>query len=88
MTVGTIPASIGNFCNIKLLDVSFNGLTRSLLEFLKEIQNYNSKGVLPELRELYLYKNQVMGLYKNQVMGMQIARMVESARKNYYSRSL
>ena len=80
MTVGTIPASIGNFCNLKLLDVSFNGLTGSLLEFLKEIQNYNSEGVLPELRELYLYKNQVMG--------MQIARMVESTGKNYYSRSL
>ena len=61
MTVGTIPAAIGNFCNLKHLDVSFNGLTGSLPEFLKEIKNCSSEGVLPELRELPLSWNKLTG---------------------------
>ena len=60
MTVGTIPASNRNFCNLKHLDVSSNGLTGSLAEFIKEIKNCNSEGVLPELRELHLSWNQLM----------------------------
>ena len=60
MTVCTIPASIGNFCNLKHLDVSSNDLTGSLAEFLKEIKNCSSEGVLPELRELHLSWNQLM----------------------------
>ena len=60
MTVGTIPASIGNFCNFKYLDVRSNGLMGSLAEFLKEIKNCSS-GVLPELRELHLSCNKLTG---------------------------
>ena len=59
MTVGTIPASIGNFCNLKHLDVSRNGLTGSLPEFLKGIKNCSSEGVFPELRELHLSRNKL-----------------------------
>ena len=59
MTVGTIPASV-NFGNFKHLDVSSNGLTGNLPEFLKDIKNCSSECVLPELRELHLSWNQLM----------------------------
>ena len=61
MTVGTIPASIGKFYNFKHLDVSRNGLTGSLPEFLKGIKNCSSEGVFPELRELHLSQNKLTG---------------------------
>ena len=41
--------------------MSSNGLTGTLPEFLKEIKNCGSEGVLPELRELHLSWNKLTG---------------------------
>ena len=61
MIAGSIPTSIGNFCNLKHLDLGANTLTGSFYEFVEEIKNCSSEGPLPELRYLDLSKNQLVG---------------------------
>lgn len=61
MIAGTIPSSIGSFCNLKYLNMSYNALTGSLPEFLKETKNCSSDGLLPELLYLDLSYNQLKG---------------------------
>ncbi|KAL6312468.1 hypothetical protein AAG906_021684 [Vitis piasezkii] len=61
LTGSTIPSSIGSFCNLKYLNMSYNALTGSLPEFLKETKNCSSDGLLPELLYLDLSYNQLKG---------------------------
>ena len=61
MIAGTIPTSIGNFCNLKHLDLGANTLIGSFSEFLEEIKNCSFEGPLPELGYLDLSLNQLVG---------------------------
>ncbi|KAJ9693327.1 hypothetical protein PVL29_012192 [Vitis rotundifolia] len=58
---GSIPSSIGNFCNLKYLGLSFTLLNGSLPEVIKGLETCSSKSPLPNLTELSLYHNQLMG---------------------------
>ncbi|KAJ9693389.1 hypothetical protein PVL29_012241 [Vitis rotundifolia] len=62
---GPIPSFFGNFCNLKYLDLSYNYLNGSLPEIIKGIETCSSKSPLPNLTELYLYENQLMGNLPN-----------------------
>ncbi|WJZ95570.1 hypothetical protein VitviT2T_014332 [Vitis vinifera] len=62
---GSIPSSIGNFCNLKYLDLSFNLLNGSLPEIIEGLETCSSKSPLPNLTELSLYYNQLMGKLPN-----------------------
>ncbi|XP_059595739.1 receptor-like protein EIX1 [Vitis vinifera] len=62
---GSIPSSIGNFCNLKYLDLGFNLLNGSLPEIIKGLETCRSKSPLPNLTELYLHRNQLMGTLPN-----------------------
>ncbi|XP_034695758.1 receptor-like protein EIX2 [Vitis riparia] len=62
---GSIPSSIGNFCNLKYLDLSDNILNGSLPEIIKGLETCSSKSTLPNLTELYLCCNQLMGKLPN-----------------------
>ncbi|XP_034695755.1 receptor-like protein EIX1 [Vitis riparia] len=62
---GSIPSSIGNFCNLKYLDLGGNYLNGSLPEIIKGLETCSSKSPLPNLTELSLYSNQLMGKLPN-----------------------
>ncbi|XP_059595733.1 LRR receptor-like serine/threonine-protein kinase FLS2 [Vitis vinifera] len=62
---GSIPSSIGNFCNLKYLDLGNNYLNGSLPKIIKGLETCSSKSPLPNLTELYLYYNQLMGKLPN-----------------------
>ncbi|KAJ9693323.1 hypothetical protein PVL29_012188 [Vitis rotundifolia] len=62
---GSIPSSIGNFCNLKFLNLGGNYLNGSLPEIIKGLETCNSKSPLPNLTELYLYNDQLMGKLPN-----------------------
>ncbi|KAJ9693238.1 hypothetical protein PVL29_012122 [Vitis rotundifolia] len=62
---GSIPSSIGNFCNLKYLDLGENYLNGSLPEIIKGLETCSSKSPLPNLTELSLYDNQLMGKLPN-----------------------
>ncbi|XP_034695753.1 receptor-like protein EIX2 [Vitis riparia] len=62
---GSIPSFIGNFCNLKYLDLSDNLLNGSLPEIIQGLETCSSKSPLPNLTELYLYNNQLMGKLPN-----------------------
>ncbi|XP_034696037.1 receptor-like protein EIX1 [Vitis riparia] len=62
---GSIPSSIGNFCNLKYLDLGANYLNGSLPEIIKGLETCSSKSPLPNLTELILYYNQLMGTLPN-----------------------
>ena len=65
LITGPIPSSFGNFCNLKYLDLGGNYLNGSLPEIIKGIETYSSKSPLPNLTELYLDENQLMGKLPN-----------------------
>lgn len=58
---GSIPDSIGSFCNLKYLDLGHNNLTGSLPQFLEGMENCSSKSYLPYLTNLILPNNQLVG---------------------------
>ncbi|KAL6334062.1 hypothetical protein AAG906_001819 [Vitis piasezkii] len=59
---GQISPGLGELPNLQHLDLSENkNLTGSFSEFLEEIKNCSSKGLLPELRYLDLSGNQLVG---------------------------
>ncbi|KAJ9693373.1 hypothetical protein PVL29_012226 [Vitis rotundifolia] len=58
---GPIPSSFENFCNLKYLDLSDNNLNGSLPEIIKGIETCSSRSPLPNLKELHLYNDQLMG---------------------------
>ena len=64
---GSIPSSIGNFCNLQYLDLDLidNNLNGSLPDIINETETCNSKSPLPNLRELDLSGNQLMGKLPN-----------------------
>ena len=62
---GSIPSSIGNFCNLKYLDLGGNYLNGSLPEIINGLETCSSKSPLPNLTELSLYRNQLMGKLPN-----------------------
>ena len=65
LITGSIPSSFGNFCNLEFLDLSSNNLNGSLPEIINGTETCNSKSPLPNLRELYLEYNQLMGKLPN-----------------------
>ncbi|WJZ95559.1 hypothetical protein VitviT2T_014322 [Vitis vinifera] len=58
---GSIPDSIGSFCNLKYLDLGHNNLTGSLPQFLEGMENCSCKSYLPYLTNLILPNNQLVG---------------------------
>ena len=65
LIIGPIPSSFGNFCNLKYLDLGFNYLNGSLPEIIKGIETCSSKSPWPNLTELSLNVNQLMGKLPN-----------------------
>ena len=65
LITGPIPSSFGNFCNLKYLNFGGNYLNGSLPEIIKGIETCSSKSPLPNLTELYLNGNQLMGKLPN-----------------------
>ena len=61
----SIPSSIGNFCNLQYLNLKYNNLSGSLPDIINGTETSNSKCPLPNLRELYMSDNQLMGKLPN-----------------------
>ncbi|KAF7824587.1 receptor-like protein EIX2 [Senna tora] len=58
---GGIPSSIGKLCNLTYFDLGGNKITGSLPEFLEGIESCPSKSPLPNLKQFFLYDNQLVG---------------------------
>ena len=54
---GRIPKDFGGMCNLKMLSLSWNYLSRQLLDFILNLTKYANHS----LEDLYLHHNQIMG---------------------------
>ena len=74
---GSIPSSIGIFCNLKYLDLSENNLNGSLPKIINGIEACSSKSPLSNLRELHLDHNQLMGKLPNWLGGLKNLKVLD-----------